>query len=421
MNNNKKEPDKLWFPTLLQSSNIIQSNSWFNIIEKCNPKQEKLKNDLIDTNYIRTMKFQIFPNKNQKKILDLWFLDCLNMYNITNSYIKEEYYKSNKLYSFFTLRKNLLDKAKSIMDKNKINKHILDYAVKHCYEMWKSALSNLKNKNIKSFNIKDLSEDRIRFNLVLEPNNFSKKVNGFCIKQLGEIKSQRSLINLFNKNSILQYNKKSNKYYIISPYDYTMKYTIKRDNKCGIDLGVRTFSTLYSKNRTLEIGSNLLNKIDKYHDKMDKIKSDLDTQILDKNKYEKILYKYGNKMRNRMNDLHKKVSVYLTSNFKEINIGKVSTSKMISNLTGNIKEKTKRRLNTLSMYKFMETLNIMSKKYDCQINLINEYKTSKTCHNCKNEHQNLGSNKIYECVKCKIKIDRDINASINMYEGGIKV
>ena len=115
------------------------------------------------------MKFQIFPNKNQKKILDLWFLDCLNMYNITNSCIKEGYSKSNKLDSFFTLRKNLLDKAKNIMDKNKINEHILDYAVKHCYEMWKSALSNLKNKNIKSFNIKDLSEDRIRFNLVLEP------------------------------------------------------------------------------------------------------------------------------------------------------------------------------------------------------------------------------------------------------------
>jgi putative transposase len=367
------------------------------------------------------MKFQIFPNKNQIKILDLWFLDCLTMYNITNSYIKEEYSKSNKLDSFFTLRKNLLDKAKIIINKNKINKHILDYSIKHCYEMWKSALSNLKNKNIKSFNIKDLSEDRNRFNLVLEPNNFSKKVNGFCIKLLGEIKSQRSLINLFNKNSILQYNKKTNKYYIISPYDYTMKYTIKRDNKCGIDLGVRTFSTVYSKNRTLEIGSNLIDKMDKYHDKMDKIKSDLDTQILDKNKYEKILYKYGNKMRNRINDLHKKVSVYLTTNFKEINIGKVSTSKMISNLTGNIKEKTKRRLNTLSMYKFMETLNIMSKKYDCQINLINEYKTSKTCHNCKNEHQNLGSNKIYDCIKCQIKIDRDINASINMYEGGIKV
>ena len=149
MNNYIKEPDKFWFPTLLQSSNIIQSDSWFNIIEKCNPKQQKLKNNLIDTNYIRTMKFQIFPNKNQKKILDLWFLDCLNMYNITNSYIKEEYSKSNKLDSFFTLRKKLLDKAKIIVNKNKINKHILDYTVKHCYEMLKSASSNLKNKNIK--------------------------------------------------------------------------------------------------------------------------------------------------------------------------------------------------------------------------------------------------------------------------------
>ena len=38
----KKPPDKLWFPTLLQSANIINSNSWFNILEKTNPNQKNL-------------------------------------------------------------------------------------------------------------------------------------------------------------------------------------------------------------------------------------------------------------------------------------------------------------------------------------------------------------------------------------------
>ena len=40
------------------------------------------------------------------------------------------------------------------------------------------------------------------------------------------------------------------------------------------------------------------------------------------------------------------------------------------------------------------------------------------CHNCENLKMNLGSKKIYECDKCKIKIDRDINASINIYKKG---
>ena len=49
------------------------------------------------------------------------------------------------------------------------------------------------------------------------------------------------------------------------------------------------------------------------------------------------------------------------------------------------------------------------------INEIDEYMTSKTCHNCKNIKNDLGSNKIYNCMNCNIKIDRDINASINIY------
>jgi hypothetical protein len=52
MKSNKKEPDKFWFPTLLQTSNNISSNSWFNIIEKCNPNQQKLKMILLIQNIL---------------------------------------------------------------------------------------------------------------------------------------------------------------------------------------------------------------------------------------------------------------------------------------------------------------------------------------------------------------------------------
>ena len=72
----------------------------------------------------------------------------------------------------------------------------------------------------------------------------------------------------------------------------------------------------------------------------------------------------------------------------------------------------------LSFYKFMERIQIMGNKYKSNIKLINEYNTSKMCHNCENLKIDLGSKKIYECDKCKIIIDRDINASINIYKKG---
>jgi len=75
-------------------------------------------------------------------------------------------------------------------------------------------------------------------------------------------------------------------------------------------------------------------------------------------------------------------------------------------------------MQVLSFYKFRERINIISKKYKSNIKLINEYNTSKMCHNCENIYKNLGCKKIYKCKKCKIEIDRDINASINIYKKG---
>ena len=151
---------------------------------------------------------------------------------------------------------------------------------------------------------------------------------------------------------------------------------------------------------------------------MDKIASDKDLNILEENKYKKLLYKYGNKMRNKIDDLHKKVSVYLVTSFKNIHLGKISTLNVISNKKGNLKEIVKRRINVLSFYKFNQTIKTMAKKYKSNIKDINEYMTSKICHNCQYIDKDLGSKKIYKCCKCCIEIDRDINASINIYNKG---
>lgn len=414
----KKPPDKFWFPSLLQSAINEDSNSWFNIYYKYNPDRINIKKETFKSSYIKTMKFPIYPDDKQKIILDKYFMSVIKMYNITNKYISNFYEKNNYIETFITIRKKLYNDAQTIINHSKINKHILDYSVKHCVEMYKSAISNLKNKNIKTFTIKDLNIDRNRYNLVLEPANFSKKLNGFCVKELGEMKSQRSLINLFKSNSILQYNKNSKRYYIISPFDYDFQYTSNRNQYCGIDMGIRTFATVYSTNKTEEIGTNLISKIDKYNKKMDKIKSDKDNNILTEIKYKKILNKYGDRMRNRIDDLHKKVSVYLCENYENIFLGKISTQNIISNDKSNLCDTNKRRMQVLSFYKFRERINVISKKYKSNVKLINEYMTSKMCHNCDNIHKNLGSKKIYKCEKCKIEIDRDINASINMYKKG---
>lgn len=419
----KKPP--IWFPTLLQSANSIniKSNSWFNIKQITNPESSEisLKQDIINTNFIKTKKYIIYPNDIQKNILHKWFHGVINMYNITNNYIKNKYNITKKIDNFFTLRKLLDLDAKNIIVETQTPKHILDYSIKHCIEMYKSAISNLRNGNIKKFDISNLQHTRNRFNIVLEPNNFSINMNGFYVSKLGEMKYDRKLNNLIKKNSILQYNKNSNKYYLIVPIDTNLKTSLLKDELCGIDLGVRTFATVYSLNEVIEIGTNLIPTIDLYHKRKDQFKSFLDKRYISYEKYNKLIYKYGSNMRNKIDDLHKKVSFLLTKKFKTINIGKISTSSIVSNNKSNksnTSKITKRHLLTLSLYKFLERLKITGNKYASNINFLSEYKTSMTCNNCYNEDKNLGSNKIYKCLKCNLVIDRDINSSIIFYKGG---
>ncbi len=59
-----------------------------------------------------------------------------------------------------------------------------------------------------------------------------------------------------------------------------------------------------------------------------------------------------NRMRNRTDDLHKKVSVYLCENYENIFLEKISTMKIISNDKSNLSDTNKRRMQVLSFYKF---------------------------------------------------------------------
>lgn len=406
---------KFIYPTLLQAGNIIDSHNSFDLILRKNDTsnhEKKVKS--FECSYVDTIIIQLQLTNIQKKTIQLWLDDCIDIYNNTNQYIKQQYNNDNSIVNFIKLRKLLNDKIKDICSINGLNKHTGDYAVKHCVEMYKSALSNHK-KDFTKFNIRNLDKTRRKKNIIIEPNSVSKTKNSIFVKVLNEIKSSLPL-NTIKQNSILQYDGYKKTYIIITPINKTTTNTVKQYKRCGIDIGVRTFLTIYSKEQCLEVGTNNNAIIDKAHKRLDSINSNYDKHKITKNKKEKLYIKYYDKIRNKIMDVHNKTANMLLSTYDEIVIGNVSTKNMISNLTGNLRKVTKRRLMKLSHYKFRMKLISMSKKFDSTIIETDEYMTSKTCSNCKNIHKNLESSKVYECIKCKMVLDRDINASINIYK-----
>ena len=152
-----KKKKKLWYPTLLQSSlsKYIPSDSWYDTYFIDSGIKPKLKQRDIKTSYVATRKYLVYPTKEQHQKLQKWFKAVIDIYNITNNHIKFKYLATKKVDSFPTIRKELLDSAKKLIDETKINKHILDYSIKHCCNMYKTALTNLSKGYIKKFNIKD--------------------------------------------------------------------------------------------------------------------------------------------------------------------------------------------------------------------------------------------------------------------------
>ena len=406
------------YPTLLQASNV-NTDSWFNIKRyKNNACNKKKKKYTVNYTYINTNKIVLYPTDKQKEIIKLWMDDCITIYNYTNWYIKYLITNTNfkQVLNFINIRKQLNSTVRYICELNNLNKHTGDYCIKHCIEMYKSAISNCKSVN--KFNIKDLQFDRRRKNFVIEPLSVSKNNNAIFIRELGEINSSLPL-NTITQNSVLQYDSYKKTYYIITPKTVNKTVNVHQYRKCGIDIGVRTFLTVFSKDETYEIGTNTNYLIDKTNKRLDNIRSSFNQQIITKKQFSNLYSKYNDKLKNKISDMHNKTSNFLLSNFNTIMIEKISIKQMVSNLTGNLKEITKRRLLALSHYKLKMKLKTMAVKYGSKIIEVSPYLTSKNCHNCLQTNDNLGNSKLFVCENCNLIMDRDINASINIYKNRI--
>ena len=397
----------------------IESNSWFNINSIENKKKEFEENDIPLNKYLSCNQIEIYPNNYQKDILLKWMDLFIDMYNHTNYFINNNIYdftnrkiKNNvkDILNFRRLRDNYIKNKKIECCKNDINKHLLDEAINHCIAKHKSSITNFFGKNIKFFRIRNMKKDRRKKILIIEKGLFSKKKNGFCVSILGDLNSLEKIG--VNKTSILQYDKHLNKFKLFVPIEKE-SINLKNRSKCGIDPGIRTFLTCYSKNEILEIGENSYEKYNINYKKIDKIRELYSNRKINYRSFKKAINKNFDKIKNITKDLHFKVSNFLCKRFNTITIGKISTSSVVLNVN-NLNKKSKRCMLSLCHFKFREILEYQCKKFNVKLNIIDESYTTKMCSNCK-ELNNIGSSKKYICSKCNLKCDRDINASINIY------
>lgn len=125
----------------------------------------------------------------------------------------------------------------------------------------------------------------------------------------------------------------------------------------------------------------------------------------------RVMHKKIKKLEQLKNELHNKAIKYLVSNYGRIIIPNLE----IQEMSMKFNSKLARSLYNLSYGKMMMKLKEKSEEYNVNLIVRPEYYTSKTCTRCGNIKQGLKlSDRIYECERCKLVIDRDINAARNI-------
>ncbi len=192
---------------------------------------------------------------------------------------------------------------------------------------------------------------------------------------------------------------------------------------CALDCGVRTFQTVYSPNEVAELGKDYFkDKLLPLYLKLDNLisKRKLQTNLgLDNNRnsdllrhYEKKINKLRLRIKNLVDDLHKKCANYLTNEFDLILLPVFETKQMSRVGNRKINNKSVRAMIGLSHYKFKQVLKWHARKKGKVVLDVNESFTSKT-NPFTGELMSIGSAKSFK--HNNVTYDRDVNGARNIF------
>lgn len=321
--------------------------------------------------------------------------------------------------SFFTLRnKYVTNKNNNLINEWELEtpKDIRAGAIKDLSDAYFTGIKMIQDGSIRRFQLKFRSKKKET--TIVIPKSTIKYEYGhlsfYKTYKFGMMKLTKRQDKFIEKNPIdkdCRLQIKRGKYYLCVPL--TIKDSHRNEKKpegcCSLDPGVRKFQTVYSEEEVVHIGikQELLKR---YFDKLDVLQSLRTRGIIRKNKM-----KYENRIRDKIenivDDLHYKTINYITRKYETIILPTFESQNLLKKMKSRI---TKRMLLAYKHYEFKTRLKQKCEERGNRLIICTEEYTSKTCGGCGIIKIDLKMEETYECVKCGLKIDRDINGARNI-------
>jgi putative transposase len=176
----------------------------------------------------------------------------------------------------------------------------------------------------------------------------------------------------------------------------------------GVDLGIKSLATL-STGEVFEGAKSYR----KYEKKLSRLQWLNRHKVKGSNNWKKAqvqIAKLHLKIANIRKDTLHKLTTYLAKNHGRIGIEDLNVSGMMAN------HKLAKAVADMGFYEFRRQLEYKCELYGSELVVVDRWlASSKTCSKCGVKGQTLSlSERVFECNFCGFKLDRDLNASINL-------
>ena len=375
---------------------------------------------------MKVIKYRVYPTQKQRKILKSWFDVARWTYNQCVNYIRNT---KKSQYSKTELTRKLVNNGNFEAPnecKPWVTKVPFDIRSGAIYDIVKAmdAHKAKKKENKTGFFLHYRSRIRNPVQSIAIPKKHWGRTRGMYSEVLGQdiLKTSKhsKLPEKLPYDSRLIIDKLQ-RYYLCVPQLIVVKPFNKTPlaSIVSIDPGVRTFITTYDTQGHISEWGHYDNKhimrMAIHIDKLISLKASKNTKHRKRYKLIKAIQRMRNRLRNRIDEVHKKSSRWLCENYNNIILPVFSSKSMVKKQDRRIGCKTVRQMLSWSHYRFQQRLQHKVREYPlCNLILTTEEYTSKTCGCCGEIKTNLGSKKEFICTKCFFVMDRDHNGARNV-------